>query len=259
MSAPDVVYVVRVGDKDEELRYSLRSLANLPHGSVWIAGGRPRFLDLDAVGHIEVHERPGGHRHAKAALRAACLHPDVSEEFYYFNDDFFVMAPISEWVVMHRGPLADHIASKSMLSAYTRASVKTADILRQRGIDAPLMYDLHAPLLVTKAGMLECLDIAKHANDPLLQERTLFGNLFGVGGEKRRNYKVGRDARGWQSWPFTSTNDNTFRAAPIGEFIRSKFPDRSVYEREPPAVTIRPEPRRPVRYRSVQGKVRAAA
>ena len=29
MSAPDIVYVVRAADKNEELRYSLRSLVNV--------------------------------------------------------------------------------------------------------------------------------------------------------------------------------------------------------------------------------------
>jgi hypothetical protein len=33
---PDVVYVVRPGEKNEELRDSLRSLAHLPHGKGWV-------------------------------------------------------------------------------------------------------------------------------------------------------------------------------------------------------------------------------
>ena len=39
----DIVYVVRPGDENEALRYSLRSLANIPHRTVWIAGYRPKW------------------------------------------------------------------------------------------------------------------------------------------------------------------------------------------------------------------------
>ena len=36
----DIVYFVKDTDTNEELRYSLRSLANFPHGKVWFYGGR---------------------------------------------------------------------------------------------------------------------------------------------------------------------------------------------------------------------------
>ncbi len=61
MTHPDVVYVVRPGDKNEELRYSIRSvIANLPHRKVWIAGYKPTWLS-DDLGYIKVQTKPGGH------------------------------------------------------------------------------------------------------------------------------------------------------------------------------------------------------
>lgn len=246
MSAPDVVYVVRAGDKNEELRYSLRSLANLPHGKVWIAGYCPKWVT--GVGVIPVHARPGGHQHAKANLRAACEHPEVSESFIYMNDDFFIMQPLDELPVMHRGPLADAVVNGGMATAYTRAMRKTMEILTKRGIAEPVMYDLHAPMTVTKTGMLEALRLASY---PMIQERTLFGNLQHVGGERRHNHKVRRTERNWQSWPFLSTNDSTFRTLPVGQYIRSRFPEGSPYEATPPPPErVAPPPRRPVRYSS---------
>ena len=70
---PDIVYVVRPGERNEELRYSLRSLSNLPHGRVWIAGYMPKWVT--GVEHIPSPAKPGSHVHAKANLRAACQHP----------------------------------------------------------------------------------------------------------------------------------------------------------------------------------------
>ena len=262
MSYPDVVYVVRPGERNEELRYSLRSLRNLPHGKVWIAGYKPRWVS-DEVGHIPAPKMGGPHANAKANLRAACEHPDVSETFVYMNDDFFVMQPHEQLPTMHRGLLSALVKAGIMASGYNRAMKQTLELLQKRGIAEPLMYDLHAPMLVSKAGMLEALDAC---SAPTIQERTLYGNLQAVGGEKRHNHKVRRQDRGWSSWPFLSTNEHTFATLPVGEQIRGVFPDRCPYETDAPSPTHRvPIPhrampaRQPVRYRSSGSRVVAVA
>jgi hypothetical protein len=211
---------------------------------------------------MDVVGRLGGHASAKANLRAACEHPEVSEEFAYFNDDFFVMQRLEHLPVMHRGSLAEAIRSK-MSSGYTRAMEKVLAILTEQGIVEPLMYDLHAPLTVTKAGMLEALDVCVQHRDhrvgDRLHERTLYGNLQGVGGERRHNYKVHRTDRGWHSWSFLSTNDHTFRTLPVGEYIRGRFPTQSEYEATPPQPARAPHrvgSRRPVRYHAAPSTIR---
>jgi hypothetical protein len=239
MTAPDVVYVVRPGEKNEELRYSIRSvIANLPHRKVWISGYCPKWLT--GVGHINPGIKPGGHVSAKANLRAACEHPEVSEEFVYMNDDFFVMQPMDQIPVLHRGSLSEVVSRERMASSYQRAMGKTLAILRKQGIAEPLMYDMHAPMTVTKTGMLAALALCSY---PMIQERTIYGNIQGIGGEKRRNHKIRRQDNGWQSWPFLSTNDHTFRSLPVGEHIRGAFRSPSPYETEPPP-RVR-EPRAP--------------
>jgi hypothetical protein len=264
---PDVVYVVRPGDDNEELRHSLRSLRNLPHGKVWIAGYCPTWVSED-VGRIPVARQRDRNVSAKANLRAACEHPEVSDEFVYFNDDFFVMQRHDELPVMHRGPLAALVTSGIMASAYTRAMKNTLAVLQERGIAEPLMYDLHAPMLVDKAGMLTALDLC---HIPAMQERTLYGNLKGLGGELRHNHKVRRTQRGWEDWAFLSTAEATFRTLPVGRHIQAAFGDPSPYETDTPLAPDRVPPlgyrgtprghptpplRRPVRYHAVGGQVR---
>lgn len=245
---PDVVYVVRPGEVNEELRFSLRSLRNLPHGRVWIAGHKPRWVS-DEVGHIPGPRALRGRASAKANLRAACEHPEVAAEFVYMCDDFFVMQRMERLPVMHLGPLSEVIRSRRMSSAYNRALEQVADILAAHGIAEPLMYDLHAPMLVDKHRMLEVLALLP---SPFLQELTLYGNLNHLGGELRHNHKVRHRDAGWQSWPFLSTNDVGFTSLPVGQFIRSRFPDQSPYEATPPAPLPVPRaPRRPVRYRAL--------
>jgi hypothetical protein len=241
MSLPDVVYVVRPGEKNEELRFSIRSvIANLPHRKIWIAGYCPKWLT--EVGHIKVPTMPGGHVSAKANLKAACLEPEVSEEFVYMNDDFFIMEPVERMPVMHRGPLSEVVKTEKWAGGYQRAMAKTLAILTKQGIEEPLMYDLHGPMLVTKTGMLEALALCSGA---MIQERTIFGNMQGVGGERRRNYKMRRGQGGWSKWPFLSTNDNTFRTLPVGQHIRATFKVPSPFETDPP-VRVPRTPSRPV-------------
>jgi hypothetical protein len=225
---PDIVYIVRPGDRNHELRYSVRSLVNLPHGRVWIVGYKPTWLEGAEV--IEVRSQGHvKHSNAKANLRAACEHPEVSEAFYYFNDDFFVMQSMETLPVFHRGTVTEVIAGYASRSAYIQYMEQTRDLLIERGIAEPLSYELHAPMLVSKHGMIEALALC---SDPQHQERTIFGNLQHIGGERVDDYKVyGRDGN-WQEWPFISTEDSVFRAYPVGHYIREQFPDPSPYEVE---------------------------
>lgn len=254
----DIVYVVRPGEVNEELRYSLRSLRNLPHGKVWIAGYCPSWVT--GVGKIPVSRAPGAHATTKANLRAACLHPDVAEEFVYFNDDFFVMQPQETMPAMHRGTL-DHAIKSGMSRSYTRAMRATQVILIEQGIEEPLCYELHAPTRVTKTGMLKALDLCSY---PMVQERSVYGNLAQLGGEPARNFKVYHGDYGWKAWPFLSTNDSSFQRQPVGDYIRASFPSRSPYETDTPPLLrgtphrVRPV-RRPIRYSNVSRIGRVSA
>jgi hypothetical protein len=253
-SSPDVVYVCRPGP-NEELRYSLRSLANLPHGKVWIFGAAPEWVtDVEVV---RVPREPGAHATTKANLKAACLHPEVSEQFVYFNDDFYVMAPQDSMPIMHRGTV-EAVIKSGMSRSYTRAMKATRDLLIEKGIAEPLCYELHAPTLVTKSGMLEALSLVTY---PMVQERTLYGNLAHIGGDPARNFKVYHGDYGWQAWPFLSSNDSSFGRNPVGEHVRATFTRRSPYETDAPAkvrgtpLKVRQPRRRPVRYSGTVSRI----
>ena len=158
---------------------------------------------------------------------------------------------------MHRGTVADMVRNRRMGTSYTRSLEKVRDLLIERGIDEPLLYDLHAPMLVTKSGMLEALDLCSSAQ---FHERTLYGNLNHLGGERRHNHKIRARDHGWEDWPFLSTNDTGFASLPVGRFIRSRFPDQGAHEATPPPVDkARPSHprRRPVRHTTRPQRVAA--
>lgn len=231
-AAPDIVVPVREAATSEELRYALRSLvAHLPHGRVWLVGHRPRWaVDVE---HLPVPQTGTKFQNSTAAVRAACEHPDVSEEFVLTNDDMFLMhAQAGGMPVLHRGPLHEvevyHASRQS--GDYLRGMRETAALLADLGHRDPVSYELHVPMTVDKTGMLDALDLGQHLD--VLHKRTLYGNLAGVGGQPIEDVKIlHRAPRGYTSDSlFLSTMPDSFAYGEVGKFIRGAFPDPSPYE-----------------------------
>ena len=235
----DVVYLVRPGDDNQELRYSLRSLRNLPHNRVWVAGYKPSWVTN--VGYVESPQHWSKYVNSTKNLLAACDHPAISGRFALFNDDFFVLQPVCEVPTLHRGPVADVVADYNrrhgptkMSDHYRQGMVSTARILERWGCEKPLSYELHVPMVVEGAVMAEAVRKAIEMDRRIvaLHKRTLYGNVAGIGGEQSADVKIlGRDRMWPEGSTFVSTEDESFRNGAVGEAIRSLFPDPSPYER----------------------------
>lgn len=207
----DVIYPVRPGEDNDELRYSLRSLAaHFPHRKVWIVGYKPAW-----VTGCEYIPGNTGEYHANVYnnIRAAVEHPDVSERVVIFNDDFFVTAPITGLQTYYRGLLTAHIAMPRVQRnrGWWLESLQTTLLcLHAHGIADPLSYELHLPLVADRALMADTLAQFRYvtpANPP--QWRTLYCNLHGVDAELRSDVKAyGRDTVLHR--PFHSTEDRFF-------------------------------------------------
>ena len=222
MAAPDVVYLVRPGDLNDELRWSLRSLANLPHRRVWIAGFQPSWTCN--VGRIKVPQTLGKWDNQQRTIRAVCDVAEVSERFVLFNDDFFVVEPLARLPVLHRGTLgafSDRSAARG--DEYGRRIRAT---LKYLGPDA-LSYDgLHVPMTFNRRRLAPIID----KSPPGVLFRSVYGNKAAVGGREHSDVKVSRNTSRYPS-PFVSTSDGAFKRRPVGEWIRGMFPEPSPYER----------------------------
>jgi hypothetical protein len=234
VTAPDVVIPVRKGEGNEELRYALRSLCCLPHGRVWIAGYKPSWVGN--VGHIDVAQVGTKHENALRNLLAACAHPEVSEEFVLWNDDFFLLEPLDAVPVYHCGPMTDFIRARKPLgdSAWMLGVRATEDVLHRLGHPDPVCYELHTPLPMTKSGTVEAMALAlpELAKRAALQIKTLYGNIHGLGGERREDVKVFRPHDRWVGGPFLSTIDRLWGRHEATKMVMRKFPDRGPYEKE---------------------------
>lgn len=223
----DVIYPVKPGDDNEPLRYSLRSLTNLPHDRVWIVGHKPTWVH-------GVEFIPGNHSgyHANVYnnIRLACEHPDVADEIIVMNDDFVVTEPVERVQVFYRGTLDDHLnIPRVKRGGWWKDSLTTTLIcLQAHGIENPISYELHVPLPVDKAAMAQTLQQFQHVTpDNPPQWRTLVGNMHDLGGKQRQDVKAYHG--GELHRPFHSTEPRSFPA--FRDKLATMFPEPSRYER----------------------------
>jgi hypothetical protein len=226
----DAVYVVRAGDRNEELRYSLRSIvAHLPRGRVWIVGHAPRWVS--GVEHLPTVQASSRFANSRANLLHACEHPDVPERFVLMHDDFFILLPVEAIPVLHRGSIGRTLGARRPTTSYRRALATVRDVLIAGGVAVPLDYELHVPLVVEKASMLETL----RREVPVVTAaavRSLYGNLNAIGGEEAVDVKIHATRTSIpEDAAFVSTTDSSFANGRVGAEIRARFPEPSPFER----------------------------
>lgn len=229
----DVLYPVRDGESNDELRFSLRSLAmNFPqHGRVWFVGYKPRWV-------TGVEYIPGGNSapwpraNLWHNLALACDHPGIPEELIVMNDDvYFLSAHPQPVPIMYRGPLSKQVSSvhrKAGARGWWQESLRaTMTALQACGIADPVSYELHVPLPIRTADMAATLrrfaDVTP-ANPP--QWRSLYGNMHRIGGISHPDGKMLRP--GPLQRPYMSTEDLTFRH--FRTRFAQLFPEPSPYE-----------------------------
>lgn len=231
----DIVYFCKEAKSNEEFIYSLRSVvANFPYSKIWVYGGLPEGIKLDT--HIRTTQL-GNTKWERVGkmLRKAAMNDDITEDFYLFNDDFFVMKPIGDFPPVYDGDLYRRIVHiegrrNDRPSAYTLALRKTARELEQRGLDC-LNYAVHMPMLVNRKKVLEVLE--EFPNCPMF--RALYGNYWKIGGKQMGDVKIYPETIEPldESSPFLSTDDKAWKRDTVGvsSYIRNRFPNRSMYEK----------------------------
>lgn len=227
----DIVYFVKHGIINEEFRYSLRSVCqNMPHRRVWVFGGCPRDIVPDMRVRV-VQEGKTKWDKVRTMFRMAAENSEITDNFILFNDDFFVMKPVNKIVPLYRCSLDRHI--RILDSAYRNSSYSglVKDVRKEliKKVDKPLSYEIHSPFVFNKKKLLKLID--KYPN--LHCTRTLYGNLYKIGGEQSEDFKVFSDK------PDFSYKDSTFLSTYDGivsinnavwQYIKKSFPKRCEFE-----------------------------
>lgn len=234
MKKNDIVYILKENPPVNELRYSIRSVVKyFPYSRIIFAGGCPKEIIPDR--HISV-QRAGGAKWRKATnnIKAACLDANVSEDFWLFNDDFFVMKPVKAMHPIFHGTLENRVKeiylNNGRNSDYARRLDYTNTELKHLGFKT-LNYAVHIPMLVNKEKALQVFGV--FPNNPMF--RSLYGNYWDIGGRDMKDVKVNIIREEETSWNkrsrFLSTSNKAFNEGTVGNYIRESFPEPTRYER----------------------------
>ena len=230
----DIVYMVKDSEPNEELRYSLRSVEKnwITLGDVWIFGGCPDGIVPDRFVPVEMI-LPGKWENTHRLMRIICECGEISEDFWFFNDDFFVMKPVSEDMPqMYNGTIPEVIRAVESLDASVRYWTDQLHILvelfEREGMSC-VNYEVHKPMLINRQKMLDVMDRFPE----ILFMRSLYGNYYEVGGVDGCDVLV-KYPYGAIDWvldqSFVSTTEQSFADGSIGDLIRGRFRTPSVWE-----------------------------
>jgi hypothetical protein len=233
----DLVYMVKDSAPNEELRYSLRSIEKNwgPHGDVWIFGGCPDGIAPDRFVPVEMI-LPGKWENTHRLMKIICQTDEITEDFWFFNDDFFVMQPASEDMPqMFNKTISEVIrevrSDDASVRYWTDQLEILEDLFRREGMGC-LNYEVHKPMLINRRKMLDVMDRFR----TILFTRSLYGNFYSIGGVVGCDVLV-KFAYGFIDWvkdqTFVSTTEDSFANGEIGEYIRSRFPEPCGWEVNP--------------------------
>ena len=227
----DLVYICRDGE-NEELRYSIRSaVKNLPHDKIWVVGGKPEWY----IGnHIEVNQTRNKYANARQNLKALVASEKISESFILMNDDFYILNKIDSVPYMHAKTLNEKIRAREDLfsgNSYNKLLKQTINSVSKR-IDGPIIdYELHVPMIMEKKKLAHVLKF-------LGLWRSIYGNLFSVGGIKMTDVKVYDESSIFYpnsyklenlKYDYLSSNDDSFDKIKK-TVLDILFPNKTIYE-----------------------------
>lgn len=223
----DIVYFVKDTKVNEELRYSLRSLKNFPHDKVWFYGGCPEGIKPD--NHVKVKQNlPNKWENVNMMLRMACMNPSITDNFWLFNDDFFIMENVKYPTNHYNGDLYKRIVKLEdkfgHITDYSRLLRQCCKELESLGCDTK-NYTLHVPMLFNKEKALELFTLTDFPGF-----RSLYANYCKIGGTEMKDVKITSKDKEYKSGIYLSTDERSFNGK-VGQQIREMFKDKCKYER----------------------------
>lgn len=226
----DIIYILKPQLDTTELIYSLRSIeANFPHRFVWFVGGQPDGLVPDRR---LAHEQVGEDKWSKirSSMYAAVQNEELSDEFFLFNDDFFVMKEVGENFTNFvdntlEWRIEDLRKVNPWLNPYGRTVYKANEELKTLGIKEPLNFEVHLPMLFKKS---DVMSIIPKCSSP--QMRSVYGNLTRCRTIQHADVKVYDFESIPEDADYISTNDKTFVDGAVGRYIRETFDKPSRFE-----------------------------
>jgi hypothetical protein len=205
-----------------ELRYSLRSLKNIPHDRVFIVGDKPEWIQN--VIHVPFEDFNFTNKDCNiiAKLLKVCQ-TDISEDFIQMSDDMIICKPVD----------ADYFREPIVLEKFTAMGKwmtkykNTVKVLKSKGKQG-ICFEAHCPYVLNKLTYPEILAKFEWKTDIL--GNTAYFNYLGKEGKKGgvlRFKGVGKFI--YDNEVILNYNDNGL-TQDVKKFICERFQEKSIYE-----------------------------
>lgn len=250
-SLPDLVYIVKPEERNEDLKYSLRSIDKfVPHNRVWIVGYKPSWVNN--VGYIPVAQTGNKWKNSVNNIIKACECEQISDNFILMNDDFFAIKPVKniiESINVSLGLLDNTLEerkNKKNDSSWGKAFGYVNELLESLGVSKPYYnYESHTPILINKNKYLEIMELPEVQDfmktSKVLHKRSLYKNIDKIEPKilsrdvKLSNNKDDTDIKSkvceWLSVFDDQVGNSQYKT--LNKLLRTLFPNKCIYEQPP--------------------------
>jgi len=245
----DIVYMVRNGDQNEDLRYSLRSIAkNAPEfDKIHIVGYKPRWVSDDVLYYpTSQNSAVSKNRNTTMNLMAAYNIPKISDDFILMNDDFILIRPIQDWnesLNKVKNTLEEQIKEYRKFGVYSKYAKTFEDCLplikEISGRNVPYNYEQHFPIIINRSKfntIFNDIRVINYINShDIVLKRSLYGNAAGLPFDKQSDdVKIRSGDPNEFTTDWISVFDNYIgnpRKPKLNKFLNNLFPEKCKYEK----------------------------
>lgn len=244
----DLVYIVKEDDHNDDLRYSLRSVAKyVKYDKIWIVGYKPSWVQN--VEYLPVKQTGNKWTNSVKNILTACQCDKISEDFVLMNDDFFAIKSIDDLdksINVSLGLLKNSIRKHSKLkSRWGNAFRYLYELLKSLRIPEPYYdFESHIPLKINRKKYLEIMNYQKvqefMKTPKVLHKRSLYKNCSAstnptiikddVKIENDREVLKKIDICDWLSVYDNQVNNPKFKR--LNYLLQTLFPTKCQYEKD---------------------------
>lgn len=234
----DIVVPLGKGSRweDNELKFSLRSLEKFGRNfrNIWVIGSRPSWLKNTYW--IRAEDRFGHERNIMEKVMIACNHKDISDDFLFWNDDFFLLQEIDcmNYPNYVSADLQTYIERRHRADGYRESMTNTLRILTKQK-KGTKMFDIHCPIIYNKLKFAKLMLSVEWrvANGYVI--KSLYGNHHDLSTEEMTDMKLHGNFNEEQIAKFVSgrhifsVGDKAINNS-MKNFLTQQFPHKSKYE-----------------------------
>lgn len=197
----DLVYMLKMGNYNPDLKYSLRSVQKYVRGydRIWIVGFKPIWIQN--VEYLKVQQNSSKYRNSLNNIIHMCLCNDISDNFVLMNDDFIAHEDVNIQTDLNLC-LSSLDKKIEKFKTYPHSSWRDGfkdvkELLVKLGSEYFMDFEVHAPMVFNKNKFLslinkdEIVDFVKHHD--VLHYRTLYGNMYYKNPKSIRDVKISKD------------------------------------------------------------------